>query len=97
MREEIVSLRLEPKVDHRFDGSSKEVVDHDQPRHEQISSLIRQVLQSPKKQELVPELSPEEGRKFTPVSDQASKVIKEQGNVEALEHLDLTDKIKCTH
>ena len=41
-------------------------------------------------------LFPEEGRIFTLISDQIKKVIQEQGNVEAFELLELTDKIQRT-
>ena len=97
MREESISLRIKPVIEQRFDGGPKEVVDQDQARQDLISHLIRQVLHSSKKQEFMQELLTEEGRTFTPISDQARKVIKEQSNVEAFELLELTDKVQCTH
>ena len=43
-REGRVAVRLEPEVDHRFDGIPTEVVNHDQARQEATSHLIRPVL-----------------------------------------------------
>ena len=84
MPAERISLRLNPVVDQRFDGLPKGVVHQDQARQKLISHLVRQVLNSPKKHELMQELFPE-GSIFTPISYQPKKVTKEQGNVEAVE------------
>ena len=80
---------LNPVVDQRFDGIPPAVVDEDLARQELVPQLVRQVLHSPQKHELLQELFPEERRIFTPES-------KEQSNVEAFEHLDLTNKIQRT-
>ena len=50
--------------DQRFDGIPN-VVNQDQARQELISQWIRQALKSPKKQDLLQELFPDEGRSFT--------------------------------
>ena len=61
----------------RCDGIARQVVNLDQARQELISHLVRQVLQSSKKQKLTQELFPDEGSTFTAMSDQAKSVVKE--------------------
>ena len=41
------------------------------------------------------ELFPEDGKRCTPTSEEAKTVVKEQGNVEALELLPYTDTVQC--
>ena len=41
------------------------------------------------------ELFPEDGKKFSPTSEETKTVVKEQGNVEAWELLELTDTVQC--
>ena len=41
------------------------------------------------------ELFLDDGKRCTPTSAEAKTVVKEQGNVEALELLDLTDTVQC--
>ena len=43
------------------------------------------------------QLFPEEGGKFTPVSDCSRQIVKEPGNVEAFELLDFSKKVRCEH
>ena len=38
---------------------------------------------------------PEDGKRCTPTSEEALIVLKELGNVEALELLELTDTVQC--
>ena len=85
-REILCEQKNLPVVDQRFIGIPQEVVDQDQARQRLICHLARQVLNSPKKHELMQELFPE-GRTLTPVNDQSKEVIKEQGNVEAFQAL----------
>ena len=40
---------------------------------------------------------PEEGKTFAPISDRSRQIIKDQGDVEAFELLELSDKVQCTH
>ena len=56
------SLRIDPVMDQRFDGIPTEAVDQDQARHSLISHLVRQGLNSFKKQELMQELFLGKGR-----------------------------------
>ena len=73
----------------------KEAVGQDEARHSLTSHLIRQVMNSSKKQELLLELLLEEGRTFAPGSEQSKNIVKEQSNVEAIEVLERTNKEQC--
>ena len=81
-------------IDQRFDGISKEAVEQDQDRQALISHLVNQGMNSSKK-ELMQELFSEEGKKLTLVSDRSRQIIKDQGNVEALGLLELSNKVQC--
>ena len=81
MRKERMFLSLDPVVDQRFDGILQEAVEQDQDRHALILHLQRQVTNSSKKQELLDELK---------------KIIKERGNVETFDLLELS-KNQCKH
>ena len=41
------------------------------------------------------ELFPEDGKRCTPTSEETKTVLKERGNVEALEFTELTDTVQC--
>ena len=94
MRESAAS-RLTPRNDHRVDGVPKKIVDADPTRRALIASLTKQVLQSPNRAALMEELFPEDGKRFSPTSEETKTVVKERGNVEALELLELTDTVQC--
>ena len=74
--QERVTVKLQPKVDHRFGGISHAVVDEDPVRRALISRLTRHVLESPNKQELMRDVSPEDGKCSAPMCNQAKKVVK---------------------
>ena len=69
--------------------------DKDPTRTALIASLTKQAPQSPNKAALMNELFPEGGKSCTPTSEEAKTVVREQGNVQALEHLELTDTVQC--
>ena len=58
---------------------------------------MTQVVGSSKIQELKTELFPNEGAKFTPISDRSKQSMNEQSNVEAFEMLELSNKDQCEH
>ena len=91
MRTERISFRIDLVVDQRFDEIPKEAVDRDQIRQAPICHLMRQGMNSSKKQELMQKPFSKEGRTFTLISDQSKKkkIIREQGDVEAFELLEL--------
>ena len=91
VREEIFSLWMIPVIDQRFDGIFKDVAG--QARHAWIFHLVRQVMNSSKKQELMLERFPEEERTLMRISDHAKRSIQVQGIVEAFELLELTEVI----
>ena len=94
MRER-AATRLTPRNDHRVDGVPKKIVDADPTRRALIASLTKQVLQSTNRAALMKEVFPENGKMCTHMSEEAKTVVKEQGNVDALELLDLTDTVQC--
>ena len=85
MRER-AAIRLTPRNDHRDEGVPQAIVDEDPTFRALIASLTKQAPQSPNKAALMKELFPEDGKSCTPTSEEAKTVVKEQGNVEALEH-----------
>ena len=87
VRDERISLTLEPMIDQRFDEIPKAAVEQHQGRQALISHSVRQVMK----------YSQTKGRTFTLISDHSKKTIKEQSNVEAFELLELTKKVQCTH
>ena len=50
MREERISLRMEPVIDQRFDEISKEAVEQDQDRQALVSKLVTQIMGAAKKE-----------------------------------------------
>ena len=94
MRER-AAIRLTPRNDHRVQGVPQAVVDEDPTRRALFASLTKQVLLSATKSALMKEPLPQDGKRCTPTSEEAKTVVKEQGNVEALELLDLTDTVQC--
>ena len=76
-------------IDRRFDGISKEAVE----KYQKSTSADFSVGESSYellKEELMEELFPEEGNTFTLISDRSKQIIKERGNVEALELLEVS-------
>ena len=69
--------------------------DKDPTRRTLIASLTKQVLQSPNRAALMKELFPEDGKRCTPTTEEAKMAVKEIGNVEALDLLELTDTVQC--
>ena len=94
MRER-AAIRLTPRSDHRVEGAPQAIVDGGPARRALIANLAKPVLQSPNKAALMKEPFPEDGKRCTPTSEKAKMVVKEQGNVEALELLELTDTVQC--
>ena len=94
MRERAAN-RLTQRNDHRVNGVPKAIVNADPTRRAFIGSLTKQVLQSPNRAALVKELFPEDGKRYTPTYEETKTVVKQQGNVEALELLELTDTVQC--
>ena len=94
MRERAV-IRLTPRNDHRVEGVPQAIVDEGPTRRALIASLTKQVLLSPTKSALMKEPFPEDGKRCTHMSGEAKTVVKEQGDVEALELLELTDTVQC--
>ena len=92
---ERAASRLTPRKDHRVVGVPKAIVDADPARRALIASLTKQVLQSPNRSALMKEPFPEDGKRCTHMSEEAKTVAKEQGDVEALELLELTDTVQC--
>ena len=52
-------------------------------------------MKSSRKKELMEDLFPDEGKKFTRISDRFKQIMKEQGNVEAFEILEHSKKVQC--
>ena len=50
-----------------------------------FSILVTRIMGSSKKKQLMEELFPDEGAKFTRISDRLKRIITEQGNVEAFD------------
>ena len=94
MRER-VAIRLTPRNDHRVEGVPQAIVDEDPTRRALIASLTKPVLQSPNRAALMKELFPGDGKRFSPTSEETKTAVKQQGNVEALELLELTDTVQC--
>ena len=67
-------ISVEPVTDQRFDGIPKEAVEQDQSRQALISLLVKQTMNSSKKKEQMEEVFPEEGKKFTPMSDRSRQI-----------------------
>ena len=78
--QERVTVKLQPKVDNRFGGISHPVVDEDPVRRALISRLTRHVLESPNKQELMRDVSPEDDKCSAPMSNQTQKIVKNNAN-----------------
>ena len=97
VRKERIQTRLKPVFDQRSDGMSKEAVEQNQDRQAPISVLVSRVVGLSKKKELMKEFFPDEGAKFTRTTDRSKQIVKDQGNIEAFEILELSNKVQCQH
>ena len=91
---ESTAIRLTPRNDHRVVGVPQAIVDENPTRRALIASLTKQVLFSSNKAALMKEPFPENGRWCTHMSEEAKRVVKKLGNVEALELSELTDTVQ---
>ena len=73
VRKKSVSMVFKPAVDQRFDGMSKEAVEKDQDRQALTSIQVNRVMGSSRKKELLEELFPNKGEKFTRISDRSKR------------------------
>ena len=53
---ERISMRVKPAIDQRFDGVSKEVLEQDQDKQAFVSFLVKRIMESDNKRELMKEL-----------------------------------------
>ena len=90
-------VRLAPRIDQRLEGVPQAGFDKEQARRETISNLTRLDYEHPQKKKRMEDPVVESGGTYKPMIDDARHIIKDQGNVEAFEHLALTDKIRCKH
>ena len=67
----------------------------DQSRRDLILSFTHQVLQHLRKEELMRELFPRRGVKYTAISDRTKQVLKYRHNVMSVELLELANKVLC--
>ena len=79
-----------------FCGISKEAVEQDQDKQALVSLLLKRIMESDNRTQLMDELF-SGGVRFTPISECSKEIIMEQGNVEAFETLELSNKVQCEH
>ena len=88
-------LKIKPKIDQIIHGLPEFQVEQDPTRRDIIPNLTPQVLQSPKREKLVEELSPQDGENSHPMSEETKNIIVEKRNIEAFESTKLAVKMQC--
>ena len=72
-----------PRLDQRIDGAAQAIVEEDRSRRDLVISLTKQILQHPRRKELMNDVFPDRGVQHTSISNHVKQHINKQGNVEA--------------
>ena len=90
-------MRLRPVIDQRDDGVSKAVIAQDKDNQAFVSVLVKRIVESDSRTQLMDELCPKQGVGFTPIIERSKEIIKQQGNAELFERCGLSNKVHCEH